>query len=332
MKPSTIKKAAAFFYPFFAQDAFVLFYGGEPLLAFDNLKYAVSLLRKKNKEGKKNLRFALTTNGSLVTEEMLQYFDRHRFRFMLSFDGHTQDETRQAGSLVPTRELIRRIRENTYPGIDFSTNSVFTPGTVKHLYQSLESIIEAGVPGVQLSLALDQPWDDAALSILEKEVERLTDFMVCRYKDNGVVPVTNFRDLQPRPRNKKKIICAGGRHRMALTPGERLWGCIVFHAYLKDRKADDDFFTYSFGELEDFIENHERIYPRVLANYNLLRQSCFFTESRSCFLCEDVDVCSICPVSIAHATSFIGKIPSWICRLKKVLRNASLRFQEKIGT
>ena len=42
MKRSTIEKAGEFFYPFLDEDAYIVFYGGEPLLAFDNIKYAVS--------------------------------------------------------------------------------------------------------------------------------------------------------------------------------------------------------------------------------------------------------------------------------------------------
>ncbi|MCP5053682.1 MAG: 4Fe-4S cluster-binding domain-containing protein, partial [bacterium] len=41
MKPSTIDKALPFFYPYLDKDAVVTFFGGEPLLAFDTIKYAV---------------------------------------------------------------------------------------------------------------------------------------------------------------------------------------------------------------------------------------------------------------------------------------------------
>jgi uncharacterized protein len=109
MTRSTIEKAVRFFYPFFDEEVIIFFYGGEPLLAFDNIRYAVSFLEEKNREGGGKLDFYITTNGSLVTDEMLHFFDSHEFSIMLSFDGLAQDIGRKPGSLVPSRELIQRI-------------------------------------------------------------------------------------------------------------------------------------------------------------------------------------------------------------------------------
>jgi uncharacterized protein len=53
MKRSTIEKAVTFFYPFLQENAYIVFYGGEPLLAFDQIRHAVSLLQEKEKTGKK---------------------------------------------------------------------------------------------------------------------------------------------------------------------------------------------------------------------------------------------------------------------------------------
>ncbi len=330
MTPSTIEKAVTFFYPFLKEEAFIIFYGGEPLLAFDKIKYAVSLIQEKEREGMKKLRFTLTTNGSLVTDETLHFFDLHRFKIMLSFDGQAQDNNRKSGSREPTRELMQRLQGDSYPGIDFSTNSVITPDTVTHLTASVQDIIESGVTDLQFSLAKDQPWDEAALLSLEKELKRLVDFLVSFYKDTGVIPVAEFKKAPPRQKSRKTFKCDGGRSRMAITAEENLLGCLAMHSYLKDQEESHDFHTYSFGKLDDFIKNYETVYPRVLANYVNLRQDCFFTENRFCFLCEEVENCGVCPAYVAYATSFIGKIPTWICRIIRIERNAKRKFLEEI--
>jgi hypothetical protein len=119
---------------------------------------------------------------------------------------------------------------------------------------------------------------------------------------------------------------------MAITPGEDLLGCILFYDYLKERRNSSDFHTYSFGKPDDFIKNHESVYPRILDNYATLKQDCFFTGNRFCFLCEELEDCSVCAVSVAHVTSFIGKIPPWRCRIKRILRKEKKKFLEKTGT
>ena len=330
MTHSTIEKAADLFYPFLQEQAYIIFYGGEPLLAFDQIRHAVSLFQEKEKTGGKKLKFSITTNGRLVNDEILDFFNAHGFTLLLSYDGQAQEICREPGSRQFMLDLIRRINREAYPGIEFSTNSVFTPATVNHLSQSLRSIVEMGVTEVRLSLAEDQPWDEAGLTTLEKELEKLGDFLISYYKEKEIIPVINFRPSKPRTAENKAFRCDGGRYRMAIGPEGDLWGCLVFHGYLKDNRDRDDFGTYSFGKLDHFIENFETIYPRVLSNYTALRQDCFFTGEQFCFLCKEVKNCDICPARAAQATSFVGKIPTWMCGLKQILRKEAAKLLKRI--
>ena len=326
MEPSTVKKAVRFFYPFLDKEAYIIFYGGEPLLAFDKIKTAVSLLQEQDNEGEKKLNFSITTNGSLLNDENLEFFQRHGFSIMLSYDGLAQGSQRKAGSRVPTRALIERLQSNAYPGIAFSINSVFTPATAEYLFASLCDMMETGANEIQLSFAHDQPWQDSDLHALENQLQRLRAFLVSYYREKGIIPVTNYRRRKPRPKGKKCFFCDGGRGRMAVTPAGNLWGCLLFHGYLKGKEDSGDFRTYSFGSLDDFIEDYAGIYPRILANYSSLRQDCFFTEETFCFLCPAVENCGVCPVSAAYSTGVIGKMPPWMCGLKGILRKEEEEF------
>jgi uncharacterized protein len=332
MKRSTIKKAVTFFYPFLDEEAYIVFYGGEPLLAFDTIKYAVSVLQKKNKEGEKTLKFSLTTNGSLLTDKMLSYFHRHGFTLTLSFDGIAQDISRKSGSLALMREIIQEINKGKYPGIKFSTISVFSPGTVNYLAESMQSIIETGITDMAVILAQNIPWYESALLALEKELISLADFLVMYYKKEGIIPVSNFRGAGP-PRMTDEetpcFTCVAGFRRMAVSPEENLWGCYVFHDYLKNQEENQDFHTYRFGMLDDFITNYEMVYPRIIRNYALLKQDSFFTENQYCLFCEEVTKCSVCPVSAAYASSFIGKISPWVCRIHRLQEQVNRKFLEK---
>jgi sulfatase maturation enzyme AslB (radical SAM superfamily) len=326
MTRSTMEKAIRFFYPFFDKETNIFFYGGEPLLAFDTIKYAVSRLEEANREGGKRFNYFVTTNGSLVTGEILDFFDRRGFSIMLSFDGLCQDAGRKPGSLAATRELMRRMGSNYHPGIQLTVNSVFSPGTVSRLSESLRYIIEWGGADIEFYLAEDRYWNEASLAALEKELERVTNFLVSYYKKTGRFPVTRFRPADPSQNGKNHRVCAAGRGRMALTPGENLWGCIQFHDYLKHKEQTHEFYDYSFGKLDDFMKNHQTLYPRVLRNYSLLKQDFFFTEKQVCFLCEELENCFFCFFYAAYSTSFIGKIPSWKCRIKKILTEERKRF------
>lgn len=331
MEISTIDKAVHFFYPFLTEKTDIVFYGGEPLLAFDAIQHIVSLLNEKNEKSseKKEFVFSLTTNGSLITEEMLRYFDRFKFSIMLSFDGLTQDIARKPGSFAPLLKLVRRFKH--FPGIDFSINSVFTPETVELLPESLRFVIEASEGAeVLLSLSTMEPWSPEARDKLEHQLTRLTDFLYSYYNENGTIPIPDFRPPKPGP--KKGFVCTAGLTRMAVTPGEDIWGCYLFHDYLADKKESDDHGRYYFGNLDNFIENFETVYPQTLSNYKSLRQECFLSEEQFCFLCEEVGDCGVCPVNAAYSTHFVGKIPPWVCLINKIEKKIRDDFLEKIAS
>ncbi|MCP5052004.1 MAG: radical SAM protein, partial [bacterium] len=156
---ATIKRAVDFFYPHFKTDGTVHigFYGGEPLMAYDQVRYAVELIRGRNTTAKKDTRFSLTTNGTFLTDEMLELFNENRFSLMLSFDGLAQDMGRKKGSIEKTVEAMNKIRR--YPDIDFEINSVFTPQTIEKLSGSMRFMIEPGGPEITFCLATTVQWN-----------------------------------------------------------------------------------------------------------------------------------------------------------------------------
>ena len=51
MNTSTFEAALVFISPYLTRDCYINFYGGEPLMAFDKIQYAVDMI--KNKENDK---------------------------------------------------------------------------------------------------------------------------------------------------------------------------------------------------------------------------------------------------------------------------------------
>ena len=222
-----------------------------------------------------------------------------------------------------------------YPGIHFEINSVFSPQTISYLSESMRFIIEKGGPDITFNISTMEEWDPVHLETLEKELTRLTDFLVLLYKKKGIIPVKNFRFNGEKKKSKREIFqCAAGRYRMAVTPEGKVWGCFLFHDYFKTRENHPpsqhrDYADYAFGTLTDFIANYETRYPGVLANYSQLRQDYFQVEGEGtnfCFLCRDVEACMVCPVNAAYTSGSLGKISCGKCRLIKMQINARRNF------
>jgi len=64
----------------------VSFFGGEPLLEFDLMKKGVAYALQ-NKPNDMNITFGVTTNGTLLTKEKVDFMASHNFSMILSIDG-----------------------------------------------------------------------------------------------------------------------------------------------------------------------------------------------------------------------------------------------------
>lgn len=87
MSFETAKKALDFFYrhSYSSRDLSFGFYGGEPLLEFELIKKCVEYI--KELFCGKELLFTLTTNATLLTEEMITFFAQNDFNLVVSLDG-----------------------------------------------------------------------------------------------------------------------------------------------------------------------------------------------------------------------------------------------------
>ena len=315
----TIDKAVDFFLPLLRKNGFVNFYGGEPLLAFSKIRRTVDLIRKKN-SGKKKIIYSLSTNGSLLNNEVLNFLDQNRFHVLVSFDGFCQDVTRQKGSFDPLVSVIKRTKE--FPGIRLRTHSVFTAETVGQLAASLAFIMELGPADIGFALSTLPPWDAEALFQLKKQLRVLAGTVTKFYQRNRCIPLVAFRTSPERVLYE----CTAGSDRFALAADGTLWGCHVFADCCQGGTAESTRERYCFGHLDAVVKEDGRFGKNIRGNYRMLGRHSYRSGSRSCLLCPDLYECRVCPADAAAATGRVGEIPPWVCRIQRIIRQESRRF------
>ncbi|MCP4152427.1 MAG: radical SAM protein [bacterium] len=322
-----IEKSVDFFYPFMDKDECgINFYGGEPLLAFDMIRHAVSLLEIKNKSGKKNLTYSMTINGSLLNDEIEAFLNLYKFSLQLSFDGLAHDLGREKDSFDFMKESVERLL--TYPDIKFSTNSVFTPATVGYLADSIRLIYQMGVKEPRLALSTVEEWDDDALDSLRVQLTELKDFQVPIFKETRMIPVSEFRVSK----EKGVFGCFAAQDRMSVSTDGKVWGCFLFHDFFKDKRDTREYKNFFLGELDDFIQNHLASLKKLQPNYINLYQKNFYTPNKFCATCEELSECKTCPVNAALSGSILlGKIPPWICKINKLKKEIRTKFHQEIA-
>lgn len=76
-----------------AQTIRIGFYGGEPFLNFELIKFIVEYAN--NKFQSKNIIYITTTNGSILNDEHIDFIIRNKFELLISNDGPYQDKHRR---------------------------------------------------------------------------------------------------------------------------------------------------------------------------------------------------------------------------------------------
>jgi sulfatase maturation enzyme AslB (radical SAM superfamily) len=322
LKIEDIRTFMDFLQPRLAKEAWLGFYGGEPLLSWPLIEKTVAHLQKKSKN---KYHFTLTTNGYLLKKEQILFLKKHSFEMVLSYDGLAQKQ-RDSGSVAAVEAALANLKR-LYPE-GYIVNSVFTPQTVSLLAESLEELLEQGHERLMYALDMSAPWNKANLAALEKQLERLAMICIEHQQKTGNMPLENFKT----DGKKGVFACFAGRDRLALLPDRTVWGCEMFHTLLGHDPLNPDCAKYGFGRLEEFMSLPAKKLAAVTANYAKLRQDYFFSEKKElCSLCPDLEHCTLCPVVGALATGTLAVFPSSTCELKKTGRRAQARLVEAIS-
>lgn len=119
-------------------------YTSEPLLDFQNLKKLIVQVTHLSKKINKKISVFFTTNGTILTEEILRYFNRITRQFNISIDGPqcVHDEVRQfvngKGTFSVIQANINRLKENNYTLLGSSVLTTKYPYPAKVLNYLLD--------------------------------------------------------------------------------------------------------------------------------------------------------------------------------------------------
>jgi sulfatase maturation enzyme AslB (radical SAM superfamily) len=308
--------------PFLTNHYSLNFYGGEPLLCFDLMRQTLAFLDKKNREFKKKVRYSITTNGSLITDNILRTLSDRKFSVIFSFDGLAQAVHRKPGNLEEAVSNIQKIQK--FPAIHLEVNSVFTPETVDLLSESMDFIMNLGIADINLSLSYIEPWDEHALVRFDGEMTELRKILVSHYRKTGLIPVISFRE------EEGFFYCAGGQDRIAVDSEEHIWGCDLFGDYFRGKENQPEYRDYFFGDLDTFAQEHKKTFQRTSSHYAGLGMDQFETPQMKCLFCENLEACTVCPVAAAFSGYPLGKVPPYVCEIQKLKVKQIERFRKEI--
>ena len=215
------------------------FFGGEPLMNWDVVKALVEYGRSRQEEADKNFRFTLTTNGTLLREDILEFAGREMSNIVCSIDGRKEinDAMRPLrggqGSydiILPKFKRVARLRrQNDYyvRGTYTHFNTDFAKDVIHLMDEGFEQIsVEPVVAPAKEAYALRE--ED--IPILLEQYDILLEEIIKRRKAGKFVNFFHFMiDLEGGPCVAKRLSgCGAGGEYLAVTPGGDIYPCHQF--------------------------------------------------------------------------------------------------------
>lgn len=223
----------------------ISFFGGEPLLNFPLIKTVVEYAQERATEVGKKVWYSITTNGTLLNDEIICFLKDHNFSVQISFDGlkELQDAQRpyatgrgSYNSVVPKiKELLKVLPQTSAHAVIMGSTS---PEAVKLSLQELGFNKVSAVMNSQSLFTTEQkdanPVRDTSSMFLSLNEEANAWYRLIRNRDYSELKMLTDRSglyfvLQCLLHNTiRKYFCGAGRSFTAVTPSGDVYLCHRF--------------------------------------------------------------------------------------------------------
>lgn len=260
---NTIDKSIEFIMNYFNFQDIIEFnlniHGGEPFLAFDEIKYLVYRFKEVLKNNSINVLYTTTTNATLFNDEIIEFIVNEIPDITISLDGtkSTHDKMRPFKN---GKGSYDRVKKNSLNLLKYLPNlrvrMTFDSNTVHNLYEDVKSLIDLGFRFiVAMPNLYDKNWSTEHINILEEQIKCIEEYQSSF--DNVFINLTE---------NKKYFsngVCNGGKTHFQIYPDGKIYPCIV--------SAGND--EFQIGDIYNGIDYKKR--DSILEKSYQLNQVCY---------------------------------------------------------
>ena len=215
-------------------------FGGEPTMIMDKVKEIIAYARENEKAWKKNIRFTMTTNATLLDEEMMDFMDKEMGNIILSLDGRKEvnDNVRikvdGSGSYDDILPNIKRMIEKRDKSKHYYVRGTFT-GANTDFYEDVKAMVNEGFREISIEpVVLEKghllELKEEHLPEIFENYDKLYNEMARRKKEGDEFNFYHFNiDLNGGPCVYKRISgCGAGFEYVAITPQGEVYPCHQF--------------------------------------------------------------------------------------------------------
>lgn len=215
-------------------------FGGEPTMIMDTIKEIIAYARENEKQWKKNIRFTMTTNATLLNDEMMDFMDKEMGNIILSLDGRKEvnDNVRikvdGSGSYDDIIPNIKKMIEKRSSDKLYYVRGTFTRANTD-FYEDVKAMVEEGFREISIEPVVLE--DGHPLALREENLPKIFENydklyyeMARRKKEGDEFNFYHFNiDLNGGPCVYKRISgCGAGFEYVAITPQGEVYPCHQF--------------------------------------------------------------------------------------------------------
>jgi len=321
----------------------VSFSGGEPLLAGNLIRRTVAFVESElPRDG--SVEYTLTTNGTLLDDEMIGFLVEHDFRIQISFDGIRPAQDQRGRSSFDLLDRLIDQLQNAHPEY-WETHVAFgvtlTVATIPFLARSIQYFIDKGVRHIEIQpIVTWQKWDSDSEGELVRQVDEIVGISESHWRGNRRVPVGFLRPMEPRdPLISEPVFACGACSGTGLTVDVegRAWGCQLFSSSIQElpplglEVAE----VLDLGDIHDpGIEDRLADLPKVAFQQPVLRAvDKKWSSQGQCSDCRHLASCHLCPASTIHIPNNSDplRIPDFPCAFSRITLDAADAFARRIS-
>lgn len=308
----------------------ISFFGGEPLLNYKEIKkFVVSCVELFEEKGISKPSFSITTNGTLISEEMIRFFEKYNVALAISLDGPKKINDSER-IYVDNEEsvydvVISNLKRIKKYNIEWSLQVVITKEhinsyTAEELIEWLDYIEGFNCEYISISpvSCKEEEYDIRSENELEK-LDKITRKLSRHYLNKLIIGETKIRAvgfISPITyivNNKVKSECSAG-YSVFVDTDSNIYPCKMFCNNEK----------YILGNIDNNVKFKEnvRMYIEKYKNRNKKCECCIARRicqmwCRGIQLINNNDELEICESRCVFQRAIVEECIKFLCRLDK---------------
>ncbi len=288
----------------------ISFFGGEPLLEWPLLQHCCAYIQQKAKGSGTRIRFGITTNGTLLTRERLNWMATRDFLVGLSIDGseamHNMNRCFADGSGSHAHAAAALSIIASLPRLRSKVICVVNPANCIHLRGGVRWLHEHYRGPIALNFDYWSEWTDAQFDTLSRQLEQVARDVTASYRIGAPMRVECLEGKiisHLHSHGENCLHCRIGEREIAVSVDGNFFPC-------SRMIGDGDDPAICFGNVHSGIDRARQ--RHIIATRGNATPECRLCELRHrCF--------NSCGCTNYAASGHINRVSPFLCSLQQTL-------------